>query len=136
MVTLYSPMIMVADMVENYESHPALKFITDYNPDIDESIFLEGDIGEYIAIARRSGKDWYIGATTGEQERTLSISLSFLTEGTKYQAEVYQDSSLTHCVTSPETYDFSSKVVTSQTSLQLYMAACGGAAVRLSPLVN
>lgn len=136
MVTLYSPMIMVADMVENYEGHPALKFITDYNPDIDESIFLEGDIGEYIAIARRSGKDWYIGATTGEQERTLSISLSFLREGTKYQAEVYQDSSLTHCVTSPETYDFSSKVVTSQTSLQLYMAACGGAAVRLSPLVN
>lgn len=136
MVTLYSPMIMVADMVENYQGHPALKFIADFNPDFDETIVLEGEIGEYVAIARRSGGDWYIGATTGADARVLSIALTFLTEGQEYQAEVYQDSDQTHCQKDPEAYSFSRKSVSRYSTLQLYMAGCGGAAVRLAPKPN
>lgn len=136
MVTLYSPMIMVADMVENYQGHPALKFIADFNPDFDETIVLEGEIGEYVAIARRSGGDWYIGATTGADARVVSIALTFLTEGQEYQAEVYQDSDQTHCQKDPEAYSFSRKSVSRYSTLQLYMAGCGGAAVRLAPKSN
>lgn len=132
-ITLYSPLQMMADMLENYEGHPAFKFIRDYNPDIDDTRVLEGEVGEYVAIARRAGEEWYVGATTGSESRNLNVVLDFLSPNQSYIAEIYQDSMQTHCVNDPEAYDFIRVAVTSESVIPLHLAECGGAAVRLSP---
>jgi alpha-glucosidase len=95
----------------------------------DESRTLAGSIGEYVAVARRNGSTWYLGAMTDETARTLSIPLSFLGDGT-YTATVYADGP-------PGTSPFrtpvvvSTRTVTSQTTLDVAMAAAGGQAIVL-----
>ncbi|MER6069630.1 glycoside hydrolase family 97 catalytic domain-containing protein [Streptomyces sp. NPDC001817] len=96
----------------------------------DQSRTLAGAIGEYIAVARRSGTTWYLGAMTNETARTLSIPLSFLGSGT-YTATLYADGTpgsspyQTPVVVSTQT-------VTSSTTLSVAMAPAGGQAVVLS----
>lgn len=97
----------------------------------DESRTLAGSIGEYVAVARRSGDTWYLGAMTDETSRTLSIPLSFLGSGT-YTATVYADGT-------PGTSPYRTPVVvgtrtvTSETMLSVAMAPAGGQAVVLKP---
>ncbi|MGD1895291.1 MAG: glycoside hydrolase family 97 C-terminal domain-containing protein [Cyclobacteriaceae bacterium] len=56
----------------------------------DETQVLDGKVGEYVAIARRKGDDWYVGALTNWDAREMTLDLSFLSEG-NYQAEVFRD---------------------------------------------
>ncbi|GGW42509.1 glycoside hydrolase family 97 catalytic domain-containing protein [Streptomyces caelestis] len=97
----------------------------------DESRTLAGAIGEYIAVARRSGSTWYLGAMTDESSRTLSLPLSFLGSGT-YTATVYADGT-------PGTSPFrtpvvvSTRTVTAADTLDVAMAPAGGQAVVLTP---
>ncbi|MFF3328652.1 glycoside hydrolase family 97 catalytic domain-containing protein [Streptomyces sp. NPDC002888] len=97
----------------------------------DESRTLAGSIGEYVAVARRSGSTWYLGAMTNEAARTLSLPLSFLDSGT-YTATVHADGTpgdspyRTPVVVSTQT-------VTSATVLDVAMAASGGQAIILEP---
>lgn len=97
----------------------------------DESRTLAGSIGEYIAVARRKGTTWYLGAMTNESARTLAVPLSFLGSGT-WNATVYADGT-------PETSAYqtpvvvSTRTVTSATLLSAAMAPCGGQAVVLKP---
>jgi alpha-glucosidase len=97
----------------------------------DESRTLAGSIGEYVAVARRNGSAWYLGAMTNEAARTLSIPLSFLGGGT-YTATVYADGT-------PGSSPFRTPVVvgtrtvTSETTLDVAMAPAGGQAIILRP---
>lgn len=97
----------------------------------DESRTLAGSIGEYVAVARRGGSTWYLGAMTNETARTLSIPLSFLGSGT-YTATVYADGT-------PGSSPFRTPVVvgtqtvTAETTLDVAMAPAGGQAVILKP---
>ena len=43
-----------------------------------------------MAVARKSGRDWYVGAMTDWMPRTLEIKLDFLDDGA-YEAEIYGD---------------------------------------------
>lgn len=61
------------------------------------TISLDGAIGKYVAIARKKGKDWYVGAMTNWDERTLTLDLSFVGEGA-FAAEVYRDGANAHRV--------------------------------------
>ena len=54
----------------------------------DETRFVAGDIDDYVAVARRKGKDWYLGAMGNEQAREISLSLGFLGDG-KFKAKIY-----------------------------------------------
>jgi alpha-glucosidase len=55
-----------------------------------ETVALDGKVGEYIALARRQGETWYVGAMTNWNPRDLTLDLSFLGDGT-YEAEVFRD---------------------------------------------
>lgn len=96
----------------------------------DESRTLTGTIGQYIAVARRSGTTWYLGAMTDETARTLSLPLDFLGRGT-YTATVYADGTPG---TSPHTTPLtvSTRRVTAATVLDVTMAPSGGQAVVLT----
>ena len=97
----------------------------------DESRTLAGSIGEYVAVARRAGSTWYLGAMTNETSRTLSLPLSFLCGGT-YTATVYADGT-------PGANPYQTPVVvgtrtvTRDDTLDVAMAPAGGQAIVLRP---
>ncbi|NNG16575.1 MAG: glycoside hydrolase family 97 protein, partial [Gemmatimonadales bacterium] len=104
-VVLYSPVQMAADLPENYEGQPAFQFIRDVPVDWERTVVLEGEIGDYVVVARQErgggGTDWFLGAITDEETRTFEIPLSFLSEGQSYVAEIYADGEDAHWLDNP-----------------------------------
>ena len=132
-VVLYSPMQMACDLLENYEGHPAFQFFRDFDADCDASEALQGEVGEWIAIVRRAGDNYFLGATTDETGRTIEQPLSFLRPGVHYTATVYGDALDAHWDTNPTAYIITKHSVTSEDVLTLRLAPGGGAAVSFLP---
>jgi alpha-glucosidase len=132
-VVLYSPLQMAADLPENYANQPAFQFIRDVAVDWDTTRVLAGQIGDYVAVARKErGKDtWFIGAITDEERRAITVPLSFLTPGKRYVAEIYADGPGAHWLTNPFPLDITRKAVTSAASLRIGLAPGGGQAIRI-----
>ncbi|MCJ7446198.1 MAG: glycoside hydrolase family 97 protein [Bacteroidales bacterium] len=65
-------------------------FITKVPVTFDETVALDGKVGEYAALARRKGNTWYAGAMTSWTPRELEIDFSFLGEG-NYEAVIFRD---------------------------------------------
>ncbi len=135
-INLYSPMQMASDMIENYEGQPAFKFIKDATADWDESIALNGEIGDYVTIARRKDNEWFIGSMTDEHARNITVPLRILEKGTDYVAEIYSDAMTTDFLSSPTDIDINRYQVTSTDVLRVAMANGGGMVVRLYPMVD
>lgn len=132
-VVIYSPLHMAADLPENYERHlDAFQFIRDVPVDWEQSRTLQGEIGEFIVVARqqRGGTDWYLGALTDEQRRTLHVPLDFLEPGTQYLAQIYRDAATADYRTQPVAYEIVEQTVTSGQQLTLHLAPGGGTAIR------
>jgi alpha-glucosidase len=134
-VVLYSPLQMAADLPENYENQPAFQFIRDVAVDWEQTRVLDGRIGDYVVVARqeRGGQDWYVGAITDEEARTLTIPLSFLPKGRKYVADIYADGPGAHWLDNPLPIEISRRAVDASESLTLSLAAGGGQAIRIRP---
>jgi alpha-glucosidase len=125
-VVYESPFQMVADSPDVYENAPGFDFLKVVPTTWDETRFVGGDIDSHVIVARRKGKDWYVGVMGNEQAREVSVSLSFLGEG-KFKAKVWEDGA------TPTTLNVSEKAVSSSDSLTLKLAPSGGGAVRLVP---
>jgi alpha-glucosidase len=136
-VVIYSPVVMVADTPENYAKYPGpMKFIRDVPTDWSETRVLNGEIGDYVTIARkhRGGEDWYVGAVGDEQARDVAFKLDFLTPGKRYKAEIYRDGDDADYRTEKRhSIAIESKVVTSADAMNLRIAPGGGFAIRLVP---
>ena len=132
-VVLYSPMQMAADLIENYEGHPAFQFFRDFNPDCDWSEALQGEIGEYVAIVRRAGDEFFYGAVTNEEGRTLKQPLSFLKSDITYTATIYADAPDADWETNPYAYSIETRTVTSADTLAVALVPGGGQAVSFIP---
>jgi alpha-glucosidase len=133
-VVLYSPVQMAADLPENYEKHPqAFQFIKDVPVDWDESLALAGEVGDFVAIARkqRGGPDWFVGVLTDEQPRQLALKLDFLDPKSRYVAEIYRDGPEADWKTRPYDLVVETRTVTAADTLDLRLAASGGAAIRI-----
>ena len=130
-VILYSPLQMASDMIEHYEGHPAFQFFRDFNPDCDWSEALQGEPGEYVAIVRRAGEDFFLGAATNGSAREIEIPLTFLEKGKSYEATIYSDGDDAHWETNPTSYKIEKMTVSSNDTLFIKMAAGGGCAVYL-----
>jgi alpha-glucosidase len=90
-VVYESPLQMLADSPSNYLREPeAMEFLGPVPTVWDETKVLDGRIGEYVVVARRKGREWYIGAMTNWTRRELEIDLSFLAEGS-FRMVAYQD---------------------------------------------
>lgn len=132
-VVLYSPIQMVADLPEHYAAHPqAFQFIRDVPTDWEDSRAVAGEVGDYIAIARqeRGSRDWYLGALTDENPRTLSLPLDFLEAGQRYCAHLYLDGEGANWRSNPYAMRIEKRWVRAGERLELVMGASGGAAVR------
>ena len=132
-VIIYSPVQMASDLIENYEGHPAFRFFRDFDADCDWSRALAGEPGEFVAVVRRAGENYFLGAATDEQPRTLSLPLDFLKPGTKYRATIYADGPDADWKTNPTSYTISEREVSAADTLEVAMAPGGGQAVSFMP---
>lgn len=133
-VILYSPLQMAADMIENYEGHPAFQFFRDFDADCDWSQALAGEPGEFIVIARKAKDKYFLGAATNEEARTVSVKLDFLEKGKTYKATIYADGKDADWVTNPTAYEIIEKQLTADDELVVVMAKGGGQAISFLPI--
>ena len=86
-----SPLNMMCDSPSNYMNEPVCtKYIAECPVTWDESVAVNGELGKYITLARRSGDVWYVGSITGWDARDIDIDLSFLGDG-DWTMEVFRD---------------------------------------------
>ncbi|WP_434037622.1 glycoside hydrolase family 97 protein [Formosa sp. 4Alg 33] len=90
-VVYEAPLQMLCDSPSRYyKEQETVDFITQIPTTWDETVVLHGAIGDYIAVARRNGDTWYVGAMTDWSSRQLELDLSFLKAG-DYKMEVFKD---------------------------------------------
>lgn len=133
-VVYYSPITFLYwyDLPNVYKGEKELDFWK-YCPTVwDESKALQGEIGEYIVQARRSGNDWFVGAMTGLQARDITLNTAdFLQKGKKYQVEIYNDNPALNTRTKVSTVV---QTIKAGKILKLHLQPSGGAALRFSLL--
>ena len=133
-VTLYSPLQMAADLVENNEKHmDAFQFIKDVAVDWDDSKYLEAEPGDYITAARKAKgtNNWFVGGITDENARTANFTLDFLEPGKQYVATLYADGKDADYKENPTSYQIKKGIVTSKTKMSVKLARSGGFALSL-----
>ena len=86
-----SPFNMLCDSPLHYEQEKeSTEFIAKIPTVWDETIALDGKVGEYIVMARRNGNKWYVGGLVGHEARTITVDLGFLGEG-DWKVELFKD---------------------------------------------
>ena len=128
-VIFESPFNMLCDAPSNYRREKeCTEFISNIPTIWDETVSLDGKVSEYVAIARRHGNDWYIGALTNWTPRELDLDLSFLGEG-DYTLELFKDG----INADRAARDYKKEVIPVPTDrkLKIRMAPGGGYAARI-----
>lgn len=129
----YSPLqyLYWYDKPSDSQDEPELKFFDDIYTTWDDTKVLQGEVGQFITVARRKGEEWFVGSITNNEARTLPVSLDFLPEGKNYIAEIYTDGDKS--VKTRTKVKVSTYRVNSKTQLNFNLKASGGAALRLVP---
>ena len=129
-VVYEAPLQMLADNPTAYmKEQESTTFISQIPTTFDETIALDGKVGEYVAIARRKNDKWFVGGLTNWSARQMTIDLSFLDKGT-YSAEIFKDG----INADKDATDYKREIVkvTSTDKLKLNMAKGGGFAIIIS----
>lgn len=90
-VVFNSPLSMLCDSPSNYLAEPeSIEYIATIPTVWDETVPLESKTGDYVAVAKRSGDVWYVGAMTDWDARDMELDLSFLGDG-DWKMESFSD---------------------------------------------
>ena len=129
----YSPLQFMFwyDRPEFYQGEEELEFWKAIPSVWDDSRALDGEIGEYIVQARRSGNDWFVGAMTNTEARTITLTTDFLEPGKKYMLHLYEDDDKLNTRTKVRS---THKKIKAGDKLVLKLKASGGAALHFTPL--
>ena len=106
-----------------YKEQETVNFITKIPTTWDETRVLKGEVTKYIAVARRKGTQWFIGAMTNWDTRDFSLDLSFLSDGA-YTIEIFQDG--VNANRFAQDYKITSKTVTKSSKITAKLASGGG----------
>lgn len=129
-VVFESPLEMVSDYPEHYQGQKDFDFIKRVPATWDAIHVIGGQPMEWISLARRSGKDWYVGSITNWDQRDIKVPLTFLGDG-KYVAEIYADAPDADEVATHTT--LSTQPVDRNTVLNVHMVSGGGNAMWIHP---
>lgn len=135
-VVLYSPLQMASDLVDNYKNQPTFEFIRNISSDWDTSFVINGEIGDFVTIARKSGKEWFAGSITDEEQREFKIDLNFLDKNAIYIAHLYHDTPQTDWESNPLAIGINQFKVKSSDSINLRLAKGGGSAIRFTAVTD
>ncbi len=126
-----APLQMMADSPTAYmKEQESTTFISEIPTTFDETVAIDGKVGEYVAIARRKGDIWYVGGLTNWSSREMTIDLSFLGKGT-YSAEIFKDG--INAGKDATDYKHENVRVESSDKLNVNLANGGGFAIIIRP---
>jgi alpha-glucosidase len=132
-VLFESPMRMLPDSPPDYcREDECTKFMADTPVEWDELRVLEARLGDYVALARRHGRDWYVAAVTDWDPRDMTVDLSFLDKGTTYSLTSFSDGK--NAVRRGSDYRRSVSTVRAEEHIPISLAPGGGWVARLSPV--
>jgi alpha-glucosidase len=127
-----APLVMLSDMPTAYEKEPVILDYLKAVPTVwDETLGVDGRIGEYAVLARRKGNEWWVGAMTDWSERTVEVPLAFL-GACRYEATVYADGANANRVATD--YTVTKETVDASGRVKVVLRQGGGAVIRLRPL--
>ncbi|MEN8789884.1 MAG: glycoside hydrolase family 97 C-terminal domain-containing protein, partial [Flavobacteriaceae bacterium] len=134
-VVIYSPIQMACDLPENYVGQPALQFIRDVGVDWDQSMVLNGEVGDFVTIARqeRDSGNWFVGGITDENARELTLSFDFLEKDKTYNAIIYKDSPDAHYRENPTAIEIEKSEMAQNSEMTIALAPGGGFAISIIP---
>ena len=122
--TFEAPLQMLADSPTKYmQNQECTDFIAQIPTTFDETVALDGQLGEYTVIARRKGTTWYLAAMTDWTPRDLTIDLSFLGEG-NYTADIFADG--VNAIREATDYKHTIRSVTAGERLNIHLSSGGG----------
>lgn len=130
-VVLESYLGMICDTPEAYEGQPGFEFLQTVPTTWDKTVVPDASVNEYVAIARRHGDDWYVGAINNSQARDVEIALDFLGKG-DYKVTLYKDAQDTD--TNPNHLIKETFTVTAKDKITVLLASDGGAAMHIQPV--
>ncbi len=123
-VTFEAPLQMLADSPSKYmKEQETTDFIAQIPTTFDETVAIDGQLGQYTVIARRKGKTWYVAAMTDWTERDLQIPLSFLGSG-QHRASIFADG--VNASKEATDYSLTNSNVSSTDKLSVHLAPGGG----------
>jgi len=126
-----SPLQMLSDSPSNYmKEQETTDFIVKIPVVWDDIIGIDGKVGDYILLARRSGKEWFVGALTNWTARDMDLDLSFLPAG-KYSMDIFQDG--INADRYAGDYKHLKTSVKSGDKMKIHLAPGGGWAAMISP---
>jgi alpha-glucosidase len=126
-----SPLQMLSDSPTNYmREQECTDFLVKIPVVWDELKVLDAKIGDYLLLARQSGKDWFIGALTDWSRREMEINMSFLPAG-DYEMEIFQDG--INADRYAQDYKHMKTGVKSGDKLKINLAPGGGWVAKVSP---
>jgi len=124
-----APLQMLADAPTAYKADPAiLDFLKNVPTIWDETIALDGKIGDYLVMARKSAYTWYVGGMTDWDARSITVDISFLKKG-KYKANIFQDGINADRIGND--YTRLEKTVEGKTQVEFKLAPGGGFVIKI-----
>ncbi len=132
-VVIYSPIQMACDLLDNYIDQPAFQFISEVGVDWEQTVVLDGEVGDFVTIARqeRGTDDWFLGSITDENPRDIAVNFDFLGDGKEYIATIYRDGPRAHWKDNPASLEIEQVLVTNETKKVFHLAPGGGIAISL-----
>lgn len=138
-IVIYSPVQMAADLIEHYEANPEpLQFIKDVGVDWEKSTVLNGEVGDYVTIARKEKGtgNWFVGGITDENSVSFKLDFDFLDENQDYEAILYKDGPKAHWDNNPLDILIEKLDLNNQSSLDVQLAEGGGFALSLKKMTK
>ncbi len=127
-----SPLQMLSDCPSNYmKEQESTNFIVNIPVVWDDLKVFDAKVGDYLLLARRSGKEWFVGALTDWTSRDMDLDLSFLPVG-QYSMEIFQDGINADRYASD--YKHFKVNVKSGERMKIHLAPGGGWAARIVPI--
>ena len=127
-----APFQMLSDNPTTYmKEQECTDFIAKIPTTTDETVALDGKVGEYAAIARKKGETWFVGAMSNWTPREITLDFSFLGAG-NFQAVVFKDG----INADRDATDYKKEVIkiNSVDKLKIKLAPGGGWAARIEKL--
>ena len=122
--TFEAPLQMLADSPTKYmQNQECTDFIAQIPTVFDETLALDGKLGEYTVITRRKGNTWYLAAMTDWTPRDLTVDLSFLSAG-RHEADIFADG--VNAQKEATDYRHTRQTVTAGDRMQIHLSSGGG----------
>ncbi len=131
-VVYYSPLQFLYwyDKPEDAQDEPELRFFDHVPTTWQDSRVLNGEIGQFITVARKSNNEWFVGSITNNAARDIPINCSFLPPGKKFKATVFYDDPASVIRTKVSVKEL---MADASTVINVHLLPSGGEAIWFTP---